>query len=80
MERLSITNINTNNLTREINKYSSVKELNEMSTMLLSKYKTIDEIEKNISDISLDNFKTLLSEVNELSSTINEIFKKELNI
>ena len=80
MERLSITNISTNNLTREINKYSSVKELNEMSTMLLSKYKTIDEIEKNISDISLDNFKTLLFEVNELSSTINEIFKKELNI
>ena len=80
MERLSIANISTNNLTREINKYSSVKELNEMSTMLLSKYKTIDEIEKNISDISLDNFKTLLSEVNELSSTINEIFKKELNI
>ena len=80
MERLSIANISTNNLTREINKYSSVKELNEMSTMLLSKYKTIDEIEKNISDISLDNFKTLLFEVNELSSTINEIFKKELNI
>lgn len=80
MEKLSIANISTNNLTREINKYSSVKELNEMSTMLLSKYKTIDEIEKNISDISLDNFKTLLFEVNELSSTINEIFKKELNI
>ena len=80
MEKLSIANISTNNLTREINKYSSVKELNEMSTMLLSKYKTIDEIEKNISDISLDNFKTSLSEVNELSSTINEIFKKELNI
>lgn len=80
MEELKIANISIEKLTEEIKKHDSVKALNDLSSLLLNKYNSLEEIRQNVSDISIDNFKNALSEVNELSDEINKIFKKELTL
>lgn len=80
MERLSIANIDTKKLINEIEKYDSVATLNKLSVELLGKYDSINDIKENVSDISIDNFKSVLQEVNNLSTEINNIFKRELSL
>ena len=76
MERLSIKNIDINELIDSIKSLDSVKFLEIQSKVLLSKFESINDIKNNIDETSLNGFKDMLSEVNELSSTINDIFKK----
>ena len=78
MERLSIKNIDINELIDSIKSLDSVKFLEIQSKLLLSKFESINDIKNNIDETSLNGFKDMLSEVNELSSTINYMFKKEL--
>ena len=80
MERLSIKNIDINELIDSIKSLDSVKFLETQSKVLLSKFESINDIKNNIDETSLNGFKDMLSEVNELSSTINDIFKKELSL
>ena len=80
MERLSIANIDTKKLINEIEKYDSVATLNKLSVELLGKYDSINDIKENVSDISIDNFKSVLQEVNNLATEINNIFKRELSL
>ena len=80
MERLSIKNIDINELIDSIKSLDSVKFLEIQSKVLLSKFESINDIKNNIDETSLNGFKDMLSEVNELSSTINDIFKKELSL
>ena len=80
MEELRIANISTEKLTNEIKKHDSVVELNNLSSELLDKYNSLEEIKQNVSDISIEDFKNTLEEVNELSNEINKIFKKELSL
>ena len=80
MERLSIKNIDINELIDSIKSLDSVKFLEIQSKELLSKFESINDIKNNIDETSLNDFKDMLSEVNELSSTINDMFKKELSL
>ncbi len=80
MERLSIKNIDINELIDSIKSLDSVKFLEIQSKVLLSKFESINDIKNNIDETSLNGFKDMLSEVNELSSTINDMFKKELSL
>lgn len=80
MEELRIANISTEKLTNEIKKHDSVVELNNLSSELIDKYNSLEEIKQNVSDISIEDFKNTLEEVNELSNEINKIFKKELSL
>ncbi len=80
MEELRIVNISTEKLTNEIKKHDSVVELNNLSSELIDKYNSLEEIKQNVSDISIEDFKNTLEEVNELSNEINKIFKKELSL
>lgn len=80
MERLSIKNIDINELIDSIKSLDSVKFLEIQSKLLLSKFESINDIKNNIDETSLNGFKDMLSEVNELSSTINDMFKKELSL
>lgn len=80
MERLSIKNIDINELIDSIKSLDSVKFLEIQSKVLLSKFESINDIKNNIDETSLNGFKDMLSEVNELSYTINDIFKKELSL
>ena len=80
MEELRIANISTEKLTNEIKKHDSVVELNNLSSELIDKYNSLEEIKQNVSDISIEGFKNTLEEVNELSNEINKIFKKELSL
>lgn len=80
MERLSIKNIDINELIDSIKSLDSVKFLEIQSKLLLSKFESINDIQNNIDETSLNGFKDMLSEVNELSSTINDMFKKELSL
>lgn len=80
MERLSIKNIDINELVDSIKSLDSVKFLEIQSKLLLSKFESINDIKNNIDETSLNGFKDMLSEVNELSSTINDMFKKELSL
>ena len=80
MERLSIKNIDINELIDSIKSLDSVKFLEIQSKELLSKFESINDIKNNIDETSLNGFKDMLSEVNELSSTINDMFKKELSL
>ena len=80
MERLSIKNIDINELIDSIKSLDSVKFLEIQSKLLLSKFESINDIKNNIDETSLNGVKDMLSEVNELSSTINDMFKKELSL
>ncbi len=80
MEELRIANISTEKLTNEIKKHDSVVELNNLSSELIDKYNSLEEIKQNVSNISIEDFKNTLEEVNELSNEINKIFKKELSL
>ncbi|MBR4237415.1 hypothetical protein IKQ02_03170 [bacterium] len=80
MEELRIANISTEKLTNEIKKHVSVVQLNNLSSELIDKYNSLEEIKQNVSDISIEDFKNTLEEVNELSNEINKIFKKELSL
>ena len=80
MERLSIKNIDINELIDSIKSLDSVKFLEIQSKVLLSKFESINDIKNNIDETSLNGFKDMLSEVNGLSSTINDMFKKELSL
>ena len=80
MEELRIANISTEKLTNEIKKHDSVVELNNLSSELIDKYNSLEEIKQNVSDISIEDFKNTLEEVNELSNEINKIFKIELSL
>ena len=80
MERLSIKNIDINELIDSIKSLDSVKFLEIQSKVLLSKFESINDIKNNIDETSLNGFKDMLFEVNELSYTINDIFKKELSL
>ena len=80
MERLSIKNIDINGLIDSIKSLDSVKFLEIQSKELLIKFESINDIKNNIDETSLNGFKDMLSEVNELSSTINDMFKKELSL
>ena len=65
MEELRIANISTEKLTNEIKKHDSVVELNNLSSELIDKYNSLEEIKQNVSDISIEDFKNTLEEVNE---------------
>ncbi|MBP5343307.1 hypothetical protein J6Y73_05220 [bacterium] len=80
MEKLSINNIDTKALIDAIKSHESVKELDSLSKDITSKFKDLDEIKNSINKEAIENFKNALSEVNELSSYINDTFKKELSI
>ena len=80
MEELRIANISTEKITNEIKKHDSVVKLNNLSSALMNKYNSLEEIKQNVSDISIEDFKNTLEEVNELSNEINKIFKKELSL
>ena len=80
MEELRIANISTEKLTNEIKKHDSVVELNNLSSELIDKYNSLEEIKQNVSNISIEDFKNTLEEVNELLNEINKIFKKELSL
>ena len=80
MERLLIKNIDINELIDSIKSLDSVKFLEIESKELLTKFESINDIKNNVDDASLNTFKDTLSEVNELSGTISEIFKRELSL
>ena len=80
MEKLLIKNIDINELINSIKSLDSVKFLEIESKELLTKFESINDIKNNVDDASLNTFKDTLSEVNELSSTISEIFKRELSL